>query len=56
MKPLLGLVLLLPIAAAARYSGPAVETCRACAEREIRRADPRIKVAAQATRRMRTLR
>jgi uncharacterized protein YecT (DUF1311 family) len=43
MKLLPALALLLPLAAAAQYSGPAAETCRAYAEREIRRDDPRIK-------------
>ncbi len=35
-------VLLLPLAAAAQYSGPAVQACRAYAEREIARDNPQV--------------
>lgn len=43
MRGLALAVLLLPLAAAAQYSGPAVQACHAYAEREIRRDSPRVK-------------
>lgn len=43
MKRLLALALLLPLPLAAQYSGPAVDSCRSYAEREIARDNAKVK-------------